>query len=203
MPAEERRAMLLLLALAVSGQGVRLLLTRPGDAPGGVQLLGALKAESPLAQRDSAMRLGRPLAEGEHIDVDRASAGELARLPKVGLHLAKVIVADRQEHGAFGGLQGLDRVAGIGPGLLKSIGPNVVFSGAGASPRGSDPGLVNLNQATAADLDALPGVGPARARAIVRYRNEHGQFSGVEGLAQVPGLSSAVLARLKDRVVAP
>jgi competence protein ComEA len=205
MPAEERRALLLLLALAIAGQGVRVLLTSPGDAPGGVQLFGGLKAESPLFQRDSAMRLARPLGEGEQIDVDQASSGELARLPKIGLHLAKVIVADRQEHGPFGGLEGLDRVAGVGPGLLKSIGPHVVFSGAGSRHNAShaqDAGLVNLNLASAADLDALPGIGPSRARAIVRYREEHGQFTAVDGLTQVPGLTPAILNRLKDRVVA-
>ena len=190
--------MLLLLALAVAGQGVRYLVTKPGEPAGGVQLLAALGAESPMAQRDSAMRQGRPLAQDEHINVDLAPAGELARLPKVGPRLAKTIVADRQAHGPFGSLGGLDRVAGIGPGLLKTIGPHVVFGGASAQRA---PVPLNINTASLAELDALPGIGPAKARAIVRYREEHGEFAAVEGLAGVPGLSRAVLARLKERVV--
>jgi len=213
MPPPERRALLLLLALAVAGQGVRYLVTKPGEPAGGVQLLGTLGAESSLAQRDSAMRLGRPLAQDEHVNVDLAPAGELARLPRVGPRLAKTIVADRQAHGPFGSLDGLDRVAGIGPGLLKTIGPHVVFSGAGGPcftstvqlprcpPAQRAPAPLNINTASLAELDALPGIGPAKARAIIRYREEHGDFATIEGLAGVPGLTRAVLARLKERVV--
>jgi competence ComEA-like helix-hairpin-helix protein len=203
MPTPERRALLLLLALAVAGQGVRYLVTKPGEPAGGVQLLAVLGAESPVAQRDSAMRQGRPLAQDERIDVDLAPAGELARLPKVGPRLAKTIVADRQAHGPFGSLEGLDRVAGIGPGLLRTIGPHLVFSGAaGQRGSGAAPAVqLNINTASLAELDALPGIGPAKARAIVRYREEHGEFAAVEGLAGVPGLSRAVLARLKETVV--
>jgi competence protein ComEA len=207
MPTPERRALLLLLALAVAGQVVRYMLTKPGEPPGGVQLLATLRAESPMAQRDSAMRLGRPLAQDEQINVDLASAGELARLPKVGPRLAKTIVADRQTHGPFGSLEALDRVAGIGPGLLKTIGPHVVFGGAGAPWAGGQlgsraPAPLNINTASLAELDALPGIGPAKARAIVRYREEHGRFTAVERLADVPGLSRATLVRLKEGVVA-
>jgi len=206
MPTPERRALLLLLALAVAGQGVRYLVTKPGEPPGGVQLLATLGAESPMAQRDSAIRRGRPLAQDEHIDVDLAPAGQLARLPRVGPRLAKTIVADRQAHGPFGSLEGLDRVAGIGPGLLKTIGPHVVFSGASAlragGQTGGGPAPLNINTASLAELDALPGIGPAKARAILRYREEHGAFADVEALAGVPGLSGAALTRLKERVVA-
>ncbi len=209
MPTPERRALLLLLALAVAGQLVRYLVSQPDDPPGGVELLASLRAESPVAQRDSAMRLGRPLARDEQVNVDLAPAGELARLPKVGPRLAKTIVADRQEHGPFGSLAALDRVAGIGPGLLKTIGPHVVFSAAagrvpsGRVASGTAPAApVDINSASVIELDALPGIGPAKARAIVRYREDHGRFTGVEELSAVSGLSPAVLGRLKERVVA-
>ena len=203
MPPQERRALLLLLGLAVTGQGVRYLLTRPGEAPGSVQLLATLGAESPRAQRDSAMRQARPLAQGEQIDVDRAPVAELARLPKVGPRLARTIVADREAHGPFGSLAGLDRVAGIGPGLLKTISPHVAFTGTGRPP--STPptaALLDLNSATVEELDALPGIGPARAKAIVRFREEHGRLGGVEDLAGVPGMGGSLLTRLRDRVAA-
>jgi competence ComEA-like helix-hairpin-helix protein len=211
MPAPELRALLLLLALAVVGQGVRYLITRPGEPPGQVQLLSTLAPGSPSAQRDSAMHKGRPLDAGERVDVDAASAAELARLPKVGPRLAKVIVADREAHGAFGSVAGLDRVSGIGPGLLKALAPHVVFSGAGtpvspsaplssgASTRGA-PSPLNLNSATAAELDGLPGIGPSRAAAILQYRERHGPFAAVDELARVPGLGAAAVDRLRERV---
>lgn len=204
MPPAEVRALLLLLALAVAGQGVRHLLNRPGEPPGQVQLLASLSPGSPVAQRDSAKTQARPLQSGELIDVDRASAIELARLPKVGPRLAKVIVANREAHGPFHDLAGLDRVDGIGPGLLKLLGPHVTFSAVGV-PRTPPAGPVslNLNRASLTELDALPGIGPAKAAAILQYREQHGQFGSIDELDQVPGFGAAAVARLRDRLAAP
>jgi competence protein ComEA len=208
LPAE-RRALLLLLALAVAGQGVRYLITRPGDAPGGVQLLTSLAPGSPLTQRDSAIQRGRPLEPGERVDVETASSSELVRLPKVGPALAKTIVADRTTHGPFAGLEGLDRVPGIGPGLLKAIAPHVAFSGAGSPSRSEascclaapqPPVPLNLNSATLTQLDSLPGIGPAKAAAILQYRQDHGPFATVDELARVPGFGAAAISRLRDRL---
>jgi competence protein ComEA len=209
MPPAERRALLLLLSLAVAGQGVRHVLTRPGEPPGQVQLLASLSPGSPLAQRDSAMRLARPLGPGERVDVDRAPAQELTRLPKVGPRLAKVIQADREEHGIFGSLENLDRVPGVGPGLLKIIAPHVAFSGAGAlrgdesASGGAGGPSLKLNTATLAELDALPGIGPAKAAAVLQYREQHGPFASVDDLSRVPGFGPGAVARLKGQLVAP
>src|SRR5215211_3975812 len=125
MSAAERRALILLLSLGLVGQGVRWWLTRPDQAPGEVQLLASLPPRSPAAHRDSIVALSRPLGPDERIDADRATAAELARLPRVGLGLAKAIVADREAHGPFGSAEGLDRVRGVGPGLLQAIGPHL------------------------------------------------------------------------------
>jgi competence protein ComEA len=202
MSSAERRSLMLLLALALVGQGVRWLMGRPGEAPGEVQLLSVLPPRSPGAHRDSIIALSRPLGPDERIDADRASAAELARLPRVGLGLAKTIVADREAHGPFGSAQGLDRVRGVGPGLLQAVGPHLGFSGtpaAGQTVTGQA-GLVDVNAGGPADLEGLPGVGPARAAAIVRYREIHGRFGSVEELGGVPGIGPAALARLQGRV---
>lgn len=214
MSRSERTALLLLLSLALVGQGVRWWLERPGEAPGEVQLLAALPPRSPAAHRDSILALSRPLDPGEKIDADRAAPQELARLPRVGLALAKRIVADREARGPFGGLAGLDRVAGVGPGLLATVGPHLAFSGrappadppvvtaAGArapAPAGATLPL-DLNAAGVAELDALPGIGPARARAIVAYREANGPFRAVQDLARVPGIGPAALSRLQERL---
>jgi competence protein ComEA len=205
MPPAECRALLLLLALGVAGQAVRYLATKPGEPVGQVQLLGTLSAGSPLAHKDSAIRQARPLESGERVDVDQAPLSELTRLPRVGPRLAKVILADRTERGPFGSLSGLDRVPGIGPGLLKLIEPHVRFSGQAAQPggpasatRSADP--LNLNTASATQLDSLPGIGPAKAAAILQYRQEHGPFSSVEDLGKVPGFGPGAMARLQQRL---
>ena len=72
-------------------------------------------------------------------------------------------------------------------------------------PPGSDDGeapaaLVDLNTATAEQLDTLPGVGPATAEAIIAYRTEQGPFTSVDELLEVRGIGDAKLADLRDRV---
>jgi comEA protein len=221
MSTSERRALLLLLSMGLVGQGVRWLATRPGQAPGEVQLLQTLPPQSPIAHRDSILALARPLGPDERIDADRATAQDLARLPRIGLALAKTIVADREAHGPFAGLDGLDRVPGIGPGLLSVLGPHLTFSGtaralppadvpsgatqalgsvsAPASGAATSP-LLDINTATAAELVRLPGIGPSRARDIVAYRERHGSFSRVADLDRIPGIGPAAVAKLSSLV---
>lgn len=76
-------------------------------------------------------------------------------------------------------------------------------SGAPAGPSsagGAQGGLVNLNSATAEQLDALPGVGPSTAQKIIAYRTEHGGFRTVDELMEVPGIGPAKFEELKDLV---
>lgn len=129
MQPAERRALLLLLGLAVAGHAVRALVEMPSQAPGEVELVRTLPAQSPLAHKESTMALARPLMAGEKIDIDRAGPAEIARLPRVGPGLAKRIVADREARGPFASLEALDRVAGVGPTLLAAIADHATFSG--------------------------------------------------------------------------
>ncbi len=204
MSRSERRAILLLVGLGVTGHALRWLVTRPTDAPGEVHLLGTGPASSPRAHRDSAASGGRPLGPGERVDVDRAGIQELTRLPRLGPGLAKTIVADRQAHGAFGSLEGLDRVPGVGPGLLKAVELHVRFSGTpvvGRDPGGGGP--LDLNAADSSALERLPGIGPALAGRIVRDRERRGPFASTDSLLRVPGVGPATLARLRDHVATP
>ncbi|SAY51553.1 ComEA family DNA-binding protein [Neisseria weaveri] len=57
---------------------------------------------------------------------------------------------------------------------------------------------VNINTATAEELKALPGIGPAKAEAIVAYRSANGPFKAVEDLKKVKGIGEGVYGRLKD-----
>lgn len=59
---------------------------------------------------------------------------------------------------------------------------------------------VNLNQATEAELEELPGVGPVLASSIVAWREENGGFSSVEDLMQVSGIGTKVFERLSPLV---
>ena len=205
MRNSERRSVLMLIALAVLGHGIRLAVTDPGDPPGAVNILPARGSASLGAHRDRVARLMRPLAEGEHVDVDRASVQELMRLPRVGPSLAKAIVADRERRGPFGRLEGLDRVAGVGPTLLRAVQPFAAFSGSPSTigaTRSSD-GMVDVNRAGVDELQTLPGIGPTRAAKLLAYREVHGPFATLESLKGVPGIGPAILARLRGRVRLP
>jgi competence protein ComEA len=65
---------------------------------------------------------------------------------------------------------------------------------------GSAGGLVNLNTASEAELDALPGVGPVLAQHILAWRSTHGPFSAVDQLRQVSGIGPAKFADIRPRV---
>lgn len=212
MAPTERRALLLLVCLGVAGQGARLAIGRPGEPPGQVGLLPVERRGSPAAHRDSALAATRPLAPGETIDPDRASVQDLLRLPRVGPALAKAIVADREQRGLFGSVEGLDRVPGVGPKLLAALRPHLRFAPRPTVPTQSsggppcvDPGgcLPDLNRMTAAELEALPGIGPGLAVRIVSYRDSHGPFADIGALLAIPGIGPALVARLSTLVATP
>jgi competence protein ComEA len=75
--------------------------------------------------------------------------------------------------------------------------PPPVAAGGGSTAK---PGPVDLNSATPEQLDALPGVGPATANAIVQYRTRHGRFRTVDNLLDVPGIGPAKLSTLRPLV---
>jgi len=84
--------------------------------------------------------------------------------------------------------------------------PAVAAGGAGAAA-GVAPGSagppstpIDLNTATASDLDALPGVGPVLAGRIVAWRAQHGRFSRVAELGEVAGIGDKLLAQLTPMV---
>ena len=60
--------------------------------------------------------------------------------------------------------------------------------------------LVDLNTASKEELMTLPGIGEAKAEAILQYRSEHGGFSCAEDLLQISGIKEGVFSRIKDRI---
>ncbi|GIH03120.1 competence protein ComEA [Rhizocola hellebori] len=115
----------------------------------------------------------------------------LVRLP-AGARVADALQA------AGGALPGTDLSAvnlarKVVDGELIAIG--VVVTGAAQA------GPLNLNTATLAQLDALPGVGPVLAQRIIDMRAKRGGFTKVDELRQVDGIGEETFARLKDLVV--
>jgi competence protein ComEA len=73
-------------------------------------------------------------------------------------------------------------------------------AGVPGGPVGGTSAVVDLNTATVADLDGLPGVGPVLAQRILDWRSRHGRFSSVDELREVSGIGAARFADLKPRV---
>jgi competence ComEA-like helix-hairpin-helix protein len=130
---DDRRAALLLSVLALAGAGVRYVLApAAAAAPGDVQIapVDTPPRSTLRTTARTAARLLRPLEPGQRVDLDRADATEITRLPRIGPALAQRIVAWRAEHGPIGSLARLDSVPGVGPGLLEALRSFVMFSGA-------------------------------------------------------------------------
>lgn len=87
----------------------------------------------------------------------------------------------------------LPRKGEVAPSAAGSASPGSASAGAPAGP-------IDLNSATAADLEALPGVGPATAAAILEYRQQQGRFRSVEELLEVRGIGEAKLAAIRPKV---
>lgn len=71
----------------------------------------------------------------------------------------------------------------------------------GDPPSGGGTGeKVNINTATVAELDTLPGIGPGYAQRIVDYRQSHGPFKTIEEVQNVSGIGPATFARIKELI---
>jgi len=200
----ERRALGVLLALVLVGHLLRAAAAAPGAPPIAAQLFDPASDGDPIAHRDSIRRQAKPLGPNERIDIDRAAAAELSRLPGIGPALASRIFADRMSRGAFGSITGLGRVHGLGPALLARLRPHLSFGGVPAEAQETTlPNTVDVNLATVADLVGLPGIGPARARAIVAFRESNGPFRQLDDLRRVPGFPASVVRQLATRLKVP
>lgn len=60
--------------------------------------------------------------------------------------------------------------------------------------------LIDMNQAGLAELDLLPGIGPALGQRIIDYRREHGPFQTVESIQQVSGIGPRTLEKLRPLI---
>lgn len=210
----EHRAVLLLLGLGVAGHLVRTVVLDARRPPGEVRLPGSSASSDALARRDSLVRLARPVGRGERIDIDRAPARELQRLPGVGPALARRIVEERERSGPFGDTAALRRVEGIGPSKLRRMAPNLAFSvpsraapmpaasagppSAAVAPSGAALPIHTevINRGSLADLERISGIGRRRAARIVAFRDSSGPFRSPSDLARVLGISLALAQAL-------
>ncbi|MBC7632407.1 MAG: helix-hairpin-helix domain-containing protein [Flavobacterium sp.] len=121
-----------------------------------------------------------------------AAGGPRGRVDTASLNMARVLSDGEQI------LVGLEpaEVPGLPSGAAAGAG-----GGNGAGPASGVGAKVNLNTATAEQLDTLPGVGPVTAKSILDWREKNGRFGAVDDLLDVKGIGDATLAELRDLVI--
>jgi competence protein ComEA len=157
------------------------------DGPVVVSVVGLVHRPG-LVTLDSGARIADALT---------AAGGTLDGADLIGLNVARRVSDGEQI------------VVGITspPGAPSSMGSSITAPpGQSAAPApGGDsgpaqPGPVNLNTATLEELDALPGIGPVMASAIIAWRDANGPFASIDQLGEVDGIGPARLEKLRDLV---
>lgn len=75
-----------------------------------------------------------------------------------------------------------------------------MLSRGGREQTGAESSLLNINTATKEQLMTLPGIGEAKASAIILYREEHGEFKTTEDIMKVPGIKQSAFDKIKDSI---
>lgn len=163
--------------------------------------LGVLRRGPPIASSSSSsVESPHPIQERSGIDVHVAG---WVNHPGVVTVAEGSIVADAIA--AAGGMRPGANAEAINLAAPVSAGQQVVVSGPGdadapGSVTNTSDGVISLSQASASELETLPGVGPVLAERIVAHREAHGPFESVEGLLEVSGIGESKLASLRDLV---
>lgn len=189
-----RTAVVAVLALALLGGAVALRAAAQPSAPAVDVPEPAVSASGPGGPATAAAA-DEPL--WVHV-VGRVATPGLVSLP-AGSRVAEAIAA------AGGALPDAD-LAAVNLAAVLQDGAQVHVPAPGEAtpvadaPAGAEAGAVDVNRASAADLEALPGIGPVLAERVVAWRTEHGDFADVDALLDVPGIGPSVLAQIRDRV---
>ena len=115
-----------------------------------------------------------------------------------GLYELPVGAKAQQAIEAAGGMTSDAQAASVNLARTLSDGEQLVVLSKTMSASAS--GKISLNQASAADLDALPGIGPALSQRIVDYRLEIGSFKSIEELTEVSGIGPKLFAKIREQL---
>jgi len=146
----------------------------PTEKPIVVQIKGAVPRPGVYALPDGARVQ----------DVISAAGGFLAEADKELINLARVL--------EDGEMLEIPYMEGFSPVIATPI-PDIIQPG-------SDTDLVNINTASAFELETLPGIGPSQAQKIIEYREANGPFISTEDIINVPGIGPGTYERFKDMI---
>jgi len=97
-------------------------------------------------------------------------------------------------------LSPLNLAAFLGDGDKVTVPERTPAAAAHRPPDAETETMVNINRATAQELEQLPGIGPALAQEIIEYRERHGNFTRLEQLKRVPGIAEKKFEHIKPLI---
>jgi competence protein ComEA len=156
------------------------------SGPGAAQQVSSSSSPSVTLIVDVAGAVHQPgvyeFAEGDRvIDAIERAGGSLAKADLSLLNLAAPLADGTQI-------------------LVPKAGPPTVSGVTGGTTPGSVGGLINVNTASATELETLSGIGEVLAATIIEYRMQNGPFASVEDLMDVSGIGPATLDEIRDQV---
>ena len=145
------------------------------------------------------------------ININTATSEELQSLSGIGEAKAAAIIAYREEHGAFSDISEIMNVSGIGEKIFERIRDSITVgeytrpseetSQSDDTEQSAPPtALININTATSEELQALSGIGEAKAAAIIAYREEHGAFGDISEIMNVSGIGEKIFEKIRGQI---
>lgn len=177
-----------------AAEGLPALETTAAPAPGGAPNSDFAGAEAPRLLVHVLGEVEQPgvyelAAESRVVDAVSAAGGFTERADTGSMNLARKLTDGEQVY-----------VTAVGETRPPAADTPVEGGSGSGAGGGSGGGLVNLNTATAAELETLPRIGPAMAQRILDYRTANGPFTSVDELTDVPGIGEATLDGLRELV---
>ena len=210
----EQKALLFLALCFMIGTGLNLL----GWKPSSPLLANQSLEDAPPESLATALKEDVPII----IDIRVATQAELEELPGIGAKRAQEIIAHRAKT-PFNNVNEIMLIKGIGLKTYAKMRPMLLVFGnaepidkdakstatksdspvpkAAVQPKKADlTNVVNLNTASLDELCTLSGIGPAKAKAIIEFRDANGPFASIEDITKVKGIGPATLEKNRSRL---
>ncbi len=142
------------------------------------------------------------------VNINKADIETLVKLPGIGPVKAKAIIDYREKIGKFKSLDEITKVKGIGKKTMEKLEPYLEIEGDSAEVKSSLSSegekaittKININTASLNELTLLPGIGEKKAQAIIKYREEVGNFKSKDEIKNVKGIGDSIYKKIKNKI---
>jgi len=146
--------------------------------------------------------------EFKKVNINTAGLEKLVKLPGIGPVKAQAIIEYRENIGKFESINEITKVKGIGKvtmakieSYLEIIGDSTeVKSFQSSEPDKAITTKININTASLNELILLPGIGEKKAQAIIKYREEVGDFKTKDEINNVKGIGDITYEKMKEKI---